>query len=268
MKQNFNRMLSAALFVAAVLTGQNTTAVEYVDDKVFIEDFSIAPGQTMPLTLWMDNTCTWVYAFPIMELPNGLVLEKINPDELDTEHFTILYVNNQTPNWLNAREYVALSTEFTDPRYRDEEYYEWLSCQQKDYGEDLETYAAVWVKYERNTVYGQIESDDANVHYGKYRLLQCQVRATEELASESVITTRVGFIGNQSKFYVGQEVNNQFDGTPTECRVRRVDAPSAVSDIQAAGGRGDGVYYNLLGQPVANPAPGIYIRDGKKVLVK
>ena len=264
MKQNFNRMLSAALFVAAVLTGQNTTAVEYVDDKVFIEDFSIAPGQTMPLTLWIDNTCTWVNAMPIMELPNGLELEKINPDELDTEHFTIHYVSDDP----EAREYVALSTEFTDPSYRDEYYYEELAYQQKYYGEDLETFAIVTISCTDNRVVTIIMNDYMDVHYGKYRLLQYQVRATEELASESVITTRVGFIGNQSKFYVGQEVNNQFDGTPTECRVRRVDAPSAVSDIHAAGGRGDGVYYNLLGQPVANPAPGIYIRDGKKVLVK
>lgn len=31
---------------------------------------------------------------------------------------------------------------------------------------------------------------------------------------------------------------------------------------------GDGLYYNLLGQPVKNPTKGIYIRNGKKVVVK
>ena len=30
----------------------------------------------------------------------------------------------------------------------------------------------------------------------------------------------------------------------------------------------DGTYYNLLGQPVTNPTPGIYIKNGKKVIVK
>ena len=30
----------------------------------------------------------------------------------------------------------------------------------------------------------------------------------------------------------------------------------------------DGIYYNLMGQPVTNPTPGIYIRDGRKVIVK
>lgn len=32
--------------------------------------------------------------------------------------------------------------------------------------------------------------------------------------------------------------------------------------------KADGIYYNLMGQPVANPTPGIYIRDGRKVIVK
>ncbi len=31
---------------------------------------------------------------------------------------------------------------------------------------------------------------------------------------------------------------------------------------------GDGLYYNLLGQPVNNPAPGIYIHNGRKVVVR
>ena len=30
----------------------------------------------------------------------------------------------------------------------------------------------------------------------------------------------------------------------------------------------DGIYYNLLGQPVVNPTKGIYIRNGKTVVVK
>ena len=32
--------------------------------------------------------------------------------------------------------------------------------------------------------------------------------------------------------------------------------------------QGDGRYYNLLGQPVENPTKGIYIRNGKKIVVK
>jgi len=42
---------------------------------------------------------------------------------------------------------------------------------------------------------------------------------------------------------------------------------SAVEEIQAAQQQ-DSRYYNLMGQPIDNPAGGIYIHGGKKVLVK
>ena len=46
------------------------------------------------------------------------------------------------------------------------------------------------------------------------------------------------------------------------------DAPSAVEEIEADQ-QADGLYYNLMGQPSEAPAaPGIYIHNGKKILVK
>ena len=45
------------------------------------------------------------------------------------------------------------------------------------------------------------------------------------------------------------------------------DPNVGVTDIKV-NAPADGVYYNLLGQPVANPSNGIYIINGKKVLVK
>lgn len=44
-----------------------------------------------------------------------------------------------------------------------------------------------------------------------------------------------------------------------------VDKVPVVMEERVAG---DGIYYNLLGQPVARPTKGIYIRNGKKVVVK
>ena len=45
------------------------------------------------------------------------------------------------------------------------------------------------------------------------------------------------------------------------------DTPSAVEEINAQ--QADGLYYNLLGMPSEAPAaPGIYIHNGKKILVK
>ena len=42
---------------------------------------------------------------------------------------------------------------------------------------------------------------------------------------------------------------------------------TAVTDLRMSQDT-DGTYYNLLGQPVKNPTPGIYIRGGKKVIVR
>ncbi len=43
---------------------------------------------------------------------------------------------------------------------------------------------------------------------------------------------------------------------------------TGIDDVKMADAQAEGVYYNLLGQPVANPTAGIYIHNGKKVLVK
>ena len=45
------------------------------------------------------------------------------------------------------------------------------------------------------------------------------------------------------------------------------DGSSSVEEIEAAQ-QTDGLYYNLMGQPVSAPAAGIYIHNGKKILVK
>ena len=46
------------------------------------------------------------------------------------------------------------------------------------------------------------------------------------------------------------------------------EGPSSVQEIEAAQ-QADGLYYNLMGQPVSAPAVGgIYIHNGKKILVK
>ena len=42
---------------------------------------------------------------------------------------------------------------------------------------------------------------------------------------------------------------------------------NAVEGVAAEDG-GDGVYFDLMGRRVAYPGKGIYIRNGKKVLIK
>mgnify|MGYP007070025989 CR=1 FL=1 len=43
---------------------------------------------------------------------------------------------------------------------------------------------------------------------------------------------------------------------------------SSGIDVVRASNLATGVYYNLQGQPVAKPVKGLYIRNGKKVLIK
>ena len=43
---------------------------------------------------------------------------------------------------------------------------------------------------------------------------------------------------------------------------------SAINDLKVEAAKGDNRYYNLTGQPVSNPSAGIYIHNGKKVIVK
>ena len=45
------------------------------------------------------------------------------------------------------------------------------------------------------------------------------------------------------------------------------DDDTAVEEINATQ-QADGLYYNLMGIPTSNPTSGIYIKGGKKILVK
>ena len=45
------------------------------------------------------------------------------------------------------------------------------------------------------------------------------------------------------------------------------EGPSGIAGITNTA-TGDGQWYNLQGQPVANPGRGLYIRNGKKVVIK
>ena len=99
------------------------------------------------------------------------------------------------------------------------------------------------------------------------------------------LTDLYSYIENPSSVSLGDDV---FDGVPTSTCVLHVPAETAELyraadqwsafdnidemitgiDAIAIDRMGDGTYYNLLGQPVKNPTTGIYILDGKKVLVK
>ncbi|MBQ7691586.1 MAG: hypothetical protein IJT30_10425 [Muribaculaceae bacterium] len=272
MKRNYNRLLSAALIAAAAMTGLGVQAQEpeTIADNVFIEDFSIKPGESRLAVLNLDNSCWWNIMFFEVSLPAGLELETLNPEELDPEAFTLETIGDPDASdgfkpQPGDKCLMAMSTNFANRDFMDR--------RAKVYCETMgETYAT------RAELHPTGGSDGKPLLYffgdghicfnGKQPMALLKLRATDELANEAVIhIDKCVFVG-QGYVALGEDTDTQLGGTPTECRVRRVDLPSAISDIDAAPERGDGVYYNLLGQPVTDPAPGIYVRNGKKVLVK
>lgn len=46
------------------------------------------------------------------------------------------------------------------------------------------------------------------------------------------------------------------------------DVTTGIDTINANEPAGDDTYYNLMGQPVTNPTPGIYIKGGRKIIVR
>ena len=46
------------------------------------------------------------------------------------------------------------------------------------------------------------------------------------------------------------------------------ETPTGIESVPKSGEEADGILYDLQGRPVENPVRGIYIRNGKKVLVR
>lgn len=65
---------------------------------------------------------------------------------------------------------------------------------------------------------------------------------------------------------------NTAEGTPGTGTVKSVTILSktatGINTIRAAKGMGDGAFYNLNGMRVQNPTKGVYIQNGKKVVIK
>ena len=52
------------------------------------------------------------------------------------------------------------------------------------------------------------------------------------------------------------------------CSLKKESSPTSIRSIQTATSKSDGAFYNLHGQRMQNPQKGIYIRNGKKYVMK
>lgn len=98
------------------------------------------------------------------------------------------------------------------------------------------------------------------------KLILTNLTTTDECTSESnaqpqEVTCRVlsdgyvGFRGDYALYYYGVSVNKN-------------DGSSGISQVEVADKKADGKTYNLCGMEVKNPSTGIYIKNGKKFVVK
>ena len=222
---------------AMCLGGLNAQADDF-NGYLYIEDLSIAPGETKPLTVWVNHDSVWwEYMITKVILPKGLVIEKLDPEEIDPEKFTLnyLYLNPQQ----NPTEYVALSTAFTDRSYweSDEVWQQLIEEAKQDapWCENLETTALVGYSYSPDKANAIVMSDNIAAHFGEYPVVQYRVRATDELEDGAVITTRVSFSGWKTS-YLGQDMEQEINGKEMTFRVRRVDPqPEMNYDVNGDG---------------------------------
>ena len=108
---------------------------------------------------------------------------------------------------------------------------------------------------------------------GQYQMMQFKVKAADTFKGGEIEVCPDGFsFLTYYEFYghVGESSTTETtcNGEPSRARVTVDAGSSAVTDVKVAGAQGDGVYYNLMGQPVSHPTSGIYIHNGQKVVVK
>ena len=86
-----------------------------VPDRVFINDFAIAPGETQLMEVWLENTVPWEWMYAIFELPKGLEMAAIDEGELPDD-----YTFDANGNSKGNEHMVALSKNFANQEFWDE----------------------------------------------------------------------------------------------------------------------------------------------------
>ena len=241
MKQNFNRWLAAAMCAAAMCLGGADALAQGIDtipDKVFIEDFSIAPGESKLIEVSAENyNCQWYVLLFHLILPEGLELEVINPEEIDSETYTLETIYDIVDQqWVKTPEdqcMMAMSTNLGNPEFMDKLAKNYCEHNKTDYV----NYANIaqnqdgswWVEYQVITGHIRFNSTE------KIALLK--IHATEELAEEAEIRISPSVFGGQCYIAAfGTETNAQVFGNETVTRVRRIDPqPEMNCDVNGDG---------------------------------
>ena len=264
MKKNFTLRCAALALCLAGVSGMCAAQDEIptVPDRVFINDFAINPGESQLLEVWLESTVSWDLMYAKFELPAGLEMAAIDPEELPGG-YTFVPVTQSPKGYENM---VAMSMNFCNQEF-------WIPAQVKAHEEHPETYSEYGAYMGYSPAPGfMIFSELGDFTFtGTNTIALLKVRATEELAEDAVMTMTESLFMTPKGASIGSGGSGekiQVMGQPTVARIKRRPNHTAVTDVKVAGTQGDGVYYNLMGQPVSHPTSGIYIHNGQKVVVK
>ena len=233
-----------------------------VPDRVFINDFAIAPGETQLMEVWLENTMPWEWMYAKFELPKGLEMAAIDEGELPDD-----YTFDVDGSMKGYERMVALSKNFANQEFWDKE----KIGQYEE--EEPGHYSPYMCQIDYSTAPGfMITGLWGHFNFnGTYQIALMKVKANDEFTEDGVIKMVESFFwtpaAGEMLGALGSEDHTQVSGEPTVARVKR-RIPTAITDLEATPAQGDGLYYNLMGQPVTHPSAGIYIHNGKKVVVK
>ena len=232
-------------------------------DSIYIEDFSIKPGDSRLVDVWMDSSTPWMNLYNgKIVLPEGLEFVALTPEEIDSELY--LYDKNE------FTEYFALSTNFTN--------YDLMSGPfAGDFAMGgLKTSHYIWYKDKTAQsitfvmpTYTKIEI----MGNGQYQLFQFKVQASTDFRGGEIEVCPEGFeFDTYYEFFdhTGSTSSSEVSlgGQPSRARV--LVGTVAVEDVKVTpAAAADSRLYDLQGRVVTGtPAPGIYVKQGKKVVVE
>ncbi|MBR6283800.1 MAG: hypothetical protein IKR25_05835 [Muribaculaceae bacterium] len=232
-----NFWLSAAM-CAAAFTSLNANAQSYgpsmIEDKLYFQDLSIAPGEDMLVELWIDNTTFWWDNITaVFVLPEGLTLATLTEDDFSVDDYTFEACESH-----DGEQFIALSTSFGNAEYvRNGE--SWMETIQKQGYTRPIYYAAC---NSSGNTYGLLLLSYGFYCFGGAKpIVLLKLHADENLAEESEIRFTFNLfegysVENGWGMGQGENEKTQVNGTPTVARVRRVDTPAYNADVN-----GDGV---------------------------
>lgn len=259
MKKFVLKMAATVLcMTAAASAGAQMTQVP---DRMFINDFSIKPGDSQIVDVWFENTKPWTMLEAHIFLPDGLKFAKMEKGEIDSEKYVFDAIDDV----------VALSLNFYDPtitcgewaeKFKDSERTEYPSANLQYLVKD-DNHLVILLTC-NNFRYG-IMGD------GTYAMFQVKVQSAKDFTGGEISVCPDGVK------YVSYDENTLKQGEPSAADIDTYGQPYyahvtlppvGIEDVKAAAAA-DSPIFDLQGRVVTGtPAPGIYVKQGKKVVVE